>query len=47
MKNLGPQGKIRKLVLHFNIDKTIVIRDSLGYNNTDYLVHCKLLIINR
>ena len=33
-----PQGIIRKLILHFNIDKTIVMRDSLGYNNTDFLV---------
>ncbi|MCQ2817720.1 MAG: hypothetical protein MJ252_10690 [archaeon] len=38
MKNQGPQGKIRKLILHFNIDKTIVMRDSLVYNNTDFLI---------
>lgn len=27
-----------KLILHFNIDKTIVMRNSLDFNNTDYLV---------
>ena len=39
MKNQGPQGLIRKLILHFNIDKTIVMRDSLTYNNTDFMVN--------
>ena len=27
-----------RLILHFNIDKTIVMRDSLEHNNPDYLV---------
>ena len=27
-----------RLILHFNIDKTIVMRNSLDYNNTDYCV---------
>jgi hypothetical protein len=27
-----------RLILHFNIDKSIVMRNSLEYNNTDYLV---------
>ena len=33
-----PQGIIRKLILHFNIDKTIIMRDTLGYNNSDFMV---------
>ena len=38
VKVVLPQGYIRKLILHFNIDKTIVMRDSLGYNNSDFMV---------
>ena len=38
MKNQLPQGLFRKLILHFNIDKTIVMRDSLTYNNTDFMI---------
>ena len=38
VKVILPQGIIRKLILHFNIDKTIVMRDSQGYNNSDFLV---------
>lgn len=34
MKNSSHQ----KLILHFNIDKTIVMRDSLKFNNPDYCV---------
>ena len=33
-----PAGNFRKLILHFNIDKTLVMRDSLGYNNTEFLI---------
>lgn len=44
-RNQGPQGKIRKLIIHFNIDKTIVIRDSLGYNNTDYMVYYNVILL--
>lgn len=29
---------IKRLVLHFNVDKTIVMKDSIGYNNTDFFV---------
>ena len=39
VKVILPQGIIRKLILHFNIDKTIVMRDSLGYNNSDFMVN--------
>ena len=38
VKVVLPQGIIRKLILHFNIDKTIVMRESLGYNNSDFMV---------
>lgn len=34
MKNTSHQ----RLILHFNIDKTLVMRDSLNYNNSDYCV---------
>ena len=37
-KLINPQDSINKLILHFNIDKTIVMRDSLGYNNSDFMV---------
>lgn len=47
MKNQGPQGNFRKLILHFNIDKTIVMRDSLGYNNTDFMVIQLFFIYHR
>ena len=33
-----PQGIIRKLILHFNIDKTIIMRDTQGFNNSDFMV---------
>ena len=39
VKVVTPQGIIRKLILHFNIDKTIVMRDSQGYNNSDFMVN--------
>ena len=38
VKVITPVGIIRKLILHFNIDKTLVMRDSQGYNNTDFMV---------
>ena len=39
VKVVVPQGIIRKLILHFNIDKTIIMRDTLGYNNSDFMVN--------
>jgi hypothetical protein len=39
MKNTSNQ----RLILHFNIDKTIVMRDSLKFNNPDYCVENKIL----
>ena len=38
VKVILPQGIIRKLILHFNIDKTIVMRDTQGYNNSDFMI---------
>ena len=38
VKVVLPQGIIRKLILHFNIDKTIIMRDSLSYDNSDIIV---------
>lgn len=29
---------IKRLILHFNVDKTIVMKDSIGYNNTELFV---------
>ena len=37
-KLLNPQDSINKLILHFNIDKTIIMRDSLTYDNSDIIV---------
>ena len=45
VKVILPQGIIRKLILHFNIDKTIIMRDTLGYNNSDFMV-TKYLYLN-
>ena len=45
VKVILPQGIIRKLILHFNIDKTIIMRDSLGYNNSDFLVNKHIIFI--
>lgn len=39
VKVITPVGIIRKLILHFNINKTLVMRDTLGYNNTDFMVN--------
>ena len=38
VKVVLPQGIIRKLILHFNIDKTIIMRDTQGFNNSDFMV---------
>ena len=41
MKNphqIHPNTSPLKLVLHFNIDKTIIMRDSLNYDNTDFML---------
>ena len=46
VKVVLPQGYIRKLILHFNIDKTIVMRDSLGYNNSDFMVNNIITLYN-
>ena len=43
-KLINPQDSINKLILHFNIDKTIIMRDSLSYDNSDVIVSISLLI---
>lgn len=35
---ISPQDSINKLILHFNIDRTIIMRDSLSYDNSDIIV---------
>ena len=37
-KFINPQDSINKLILHFNIDRTIIMRDSLSYDNSDIIV---------
>ena len=37
-KLINPQDSINKLILHFNIDKTIIMRDGLTYDNSDIIV---------
>ncbi len=37
-KLINPQDSINKLILHFNVDKTIIMRDSLTYDNSDVIV---------
>ena len=37
-KLINPQDSINKLILHFNIDRTIIMRDSLSYDNSDIIV---------
>ena len=37
---------IKRLILHFNVDKSIVMKDSLEYNNTDFYVMIKYLPLN-
>ena len=35
---IAPHDSINKLILHFNIDRTIIMRDSLSYDNSDIIV---------
>lgn len=38
-KNAPNNGNlVKRLILHFNVDKTIVMKDSIGFNNTDLYV---------
>ena len=37
-KLINPQDRLNKLILHFNVDKTIIMRDSLTYDNSDVIV---------
>ena len=42
---INHQDNIQKLIIHFNIDKTIIMRDSLSYDNSDIIVSIIILII--
>jgi hypothetical protein len=35
---INQQHYFKKLIIHFNIDKTIIMRDSLSYDNSDIIV---------
>ena len=42
---INHQDNIKKLIIHFNINKTIIIRDSLSYDNSDVIVSIIILLI--
>jgi len=42
---INHQDNIKKLIIHFNINKTIIIRDSLSYDNSDVIVNIIILLI--
>ena len=35
---INQQDNIKTLIIHFNIDKTIIMRDPLSYDNSDVIV---------
>ena len=41
---INQQDNIKTLILHFNIDKTIIMRDSLSYDNSEVIVSISYLI---
>ena len=43
---INHQDNIKRLIIHFNIDKTIIMRDSLSYDNSDVIVSI-IIIINK
>jgi hypothetical protein len=42
---INQQDKIKTLIIHFNVDKTIIMRDSLSYDDSDVIVSILSLII--
>lgn len=44
-KLINPQDSINKLILHFNIDRTIIMRDSLSYDNSDIIVSLNFITL--
>jgi hypothetical protein len=44
-KLINPQDGINKLILHFNIDRTIIMRDSLSYDNSDIIVSLNFITL--
>ena len=41
---INQQDNIKTLIIHFNIDKTIIMRDSLSYDNTEVIVSIFFII---
>ena len=41
---INQQHSFKKLIIHFNIDKTIIMRDSLSYDNSDIIVSIYIII---
>ena len=39
------QDNIKRLIIHFNIDKTIIMRDSLSYDNSEVIVSIIILLL--
>ena len=37
-QSINQQDNIKTLIIHFNVDKTIIMRDSLSYDNSDVIV---------
>ena len=42
---INHQDNIKRLIIHFNIDKTIIMRDSLSYDNSEVIVSIKILLL--
>jgi hypothetical protein len=38
---------IKRLVLHFNVDKTIIMKDSIGFNSTELYVNINRTKLNK
>ena len=44
---INQQDNIKTLIIHFNIDKTIIMRDSLSYDNTEVIVSIFFYFYNK
>ena len=42
---INHQDNIKRLIIHFNIDKTIIMRDSLSYDNSEVIVSIIILLL--
>lgn len=43
---INQQDNIKTLIIHFNVDKTIIMRDSLSYDNSDVIVSISNILYN-